>query len=310
MTDSTARQYCFHLWRVFHDSTHVLDDLFDGKNSAGSWAEWIAPKEGDSPFNGVRFSQSLLGEYKRLRDSIGEHIDWIHDHSDLPPEHKKHIKHLPPDGYALFLDSVVPSNVLLADTKGKPKIRRSTTATYWTLGLGNRVKRLLRDLQNDFGRLKRLRKNGNDEDHFLYSLPKKTRENWDSFPPEVQDLEVANLGARRVFDLRNQIVKHLGLGQDFGIIEIRLENEIDDLEKALGERKVSEDDIARRYFELRLELGTRDKQKRYEALEALFKAAGIEYPPKHMDSRLKSILSDAAKRNIKEETVIGDQLKK
>ena len=76
------------------------------------------------------------------------------------------------------------------------------------------------------------------------------------------------------------------------------------------DKKPTDDDIARRYFQLEIELKTKDMQLRYEKLKSMFMDAGIDHPLNHKDSRLKSILSDAFKRNIKRATVIGDKLKK
>lgn len=61
-------------------------------------------------------------------------------------------------------------------------------------------------------------------------------------------------------------------------------------------KAIMPDDIAKEYHRLGSE--TNRKQPRYEKLKPMFIKAGIDYPERHEDSRLKSILSDASKRGI------------
>lgn len=63
--------------------------------------------------------------------------------------------------------------------------------------------------------------------------------------------------------------------------------------------------IARRYFELEQELGTKDRQKRYQSLSFEFAQAGYEFPADHDKSKLKSILSGAANNGITRKSVLG-----
>ena len=172
--DSLRDEYCFHLSNAFSESVSVLDGLFDGVPTAGSWFEWIAP-EGDQLGNDAQIG-SLKKEIARYQKSLKGHIEFIENNSTLPPKYENCIRFRPDDGYALFLRNLQREGI---DTKPYPDIRRSRNCQYWTIGFARRVGTLLSRLKNRLLRLERMRQ-GTEDETFLYEFSSDVRTNWDS----------------------------------------------------------------------------------------------------------------------------------